>query len=86
MSDVVVICTDGSDIATRAASAGLSLVRQDANPILVTVIEDDDPTLVTGSGMAGGVMSADEFDKLNLDRRSDGESRDPATRDGPGPR
>ena len=50
MSDVVVICTDGSDTATRAASAGLALVRQDANVILVTVIEDDDPTLVTGSG------------------------------------
>ena len=74
MSDVVVICTDGSDIASRAAAAGLLLLRDGAEVILVTVIEDDDPMLVTGSGMAGGVMSADEFDKLQTERRSDGDT------------
>jgi nucleotide-binding universal stress UspA family protein len=74
MSAVVVICTDGSDIATRAASAGLALLRDDTTVIVVTVIEDDDPTLVTGAGIAGGVMSEDEFDEHNTERRSEADS------------
>ena len=73
MSDVIVICTDGSEIAMKAALAGRSLLRDDATIILVTVLEDDDPTLVTGAGMAGGVMSAEEFDALNAARRSEGD-------------
>jgi nucleotide-binding universal stress UspA family protein len=73
MSNVVVICTDGSDIATEAASAGLALLRDDATVILVTVIEENDPTLVTGAGMAGGVMSAEAYDTLSRQRTSEGE-------------
>jgi nucleotide-binding universal stress UspA family protein len=73
MSDVVVVCTDGSDIATEAAAAGLALLRDDATVILVTVIEENDPTLVTGAGMAGGVMSSDEYDALAQQRRTEGD-------------
>jgi nucleotide-binding universal stress UspA family protein len=65
MSDVVVVCTDGSELAVDAAKAGLALLRADATVIVVTVQQDDDYTLVSGTGMAGGVMSPEEFDALS---------------------
>jgi nucleotide-binding universal stress UspA family protein len=70
MSDVVVVCTDGSEIATQAASHGLATLRDDANIVVVTVLEEDDASLVSGAGMAGGVMSAEEFDTYNRERET----------------
>lgn len=74
MSDVVVVCTDGSDLANRAAKAGLALLRGDADVIIVTVIDEDDPTLVHGAGFAGGTESPEEFDRLNAARRAEGDA------------
>jgi nucleotide-binding universal stress UspA family protein len=74
MSDVVVVCTDGSDLANRAAKAGLALLRDDADVIIVTVIDEDDPTLVHGAGLAGGTESPEEFDRRNAARRAAGEA------------
>jgi nucleotide-binding universal stress UspA family protein len=73
MSDIVVLCTDGSDLANRAARAGLELLRPDAAVIIVTVIDEDDPTLVHGAGFAGGTETPEEFDRLNAARRTEGE-------------
>jgi nucleotide-binding universal stress UspA family protein len=73
MSDIVVLCTDGSDLANHAAQAGRARLRADADVIIVTVIDEDDPTLVHGAGFAGGTESPEEFDRLNAARRSAGE-------------
>jgi nucleotide-binding universal stress UspA family protein len=73
MSEIVVVCTDGSDLANRAARSGLAVLRSDTDVIVVTVIAEDDPTLVHGSGFAGGTESPEEYDRLNAARRTEGE-------------
>jgi nucleotide-binding universal stress UspA family protein len=59
----VLLCTDGSDLSTAALRAGLELLASGLKPMVVTVVEEPDPTLVTGTGIAGGVMSPEEFDR-----------------------
>jgi nucleotide-binding universal stress UspA family protein len=61
----ILVCVDGSDASTRAAAAGLALI--DGNPRLtvVTVAEETDPMLVTGSGFAGPVMTREELQALD---------------------
>jgi nucleotide-binding universal stress UspA family protein len=73
MSGVAIVCTDGSELAVDAAKAGLALLRPDATVIVVTVQQDDDYTLVSGTGIAGGVMSPQEFEALS--RQAAAESR-----------
>jgi nucleotide-binding universal stress UspA family protein len=73
MSEVAVVGTDGSDLALQAAKTGLALIRPDATVMVVTVQGEDDYTLVSGTGIAGGVMSPEEFDALN--RQVTAESR-----------
>jgi nucleotide-binding universal stress UspA family protein len=74
MSDVAVVCTDGSELALQAAKAGLTLIRADATVIVVTVQGEEDYSLVSGTGIAGGVMSPEEFEALN--RQASAESRE----------
>jgi nucleotide-binding universal stress UspA family protein len=59
----VLLCTDGSDLSIAALAAGLELIGPKHLPTVVTVVEEPDPTLVTGTGIAGGVMSPEEFDR-----------------------
>jgi len=59
----VMLCTDGSAAALGAIDAGLSLLHP-TRTVLVTVIPAPDPSLVTGTGFAGGVMSPEEADRL----------------------
>jgi nucleotide-binding universal stress UspA family protein len=61
----IVVCADGSDLSNRAAAAGLARLKGDGPVIVVTVAEAADPTLVTGTGMAGGVMSNEELGELD---------------------
>ena len=61
----VLACVDGSELSTRAVAAGLALLAADQPVVVVTVIEPSDPSLVTGGGFAGGVMSPEEFDELD---------------------
>jgi nucleotide-binding universal stress UspA family protein len=63
--ETVVLCVDGSDVAARAVDAGLALLKSAERVLLVTVVEHSDPTLVTGTGMAGGVVSIEEFEELD---------------------
>jgi nucleotide-binding universal stress UspA family protein len=65
MGDIAVVCTDGSELAIEAAKEGLALLREDATVIVVTVAQEEDYTLVAGTGIAGGVMTQEEFDALN---------------------
>jgi nucleotide-binding universal stress UspA family protein len=65
VANPILVCTDGSELAERALAAGLAVVARGAELIVATVVEEADPTLVTGTGMAGGVMSAEELDALD---------------------
>ena len=56
--------TDGSDLSIDALRAGLALMPADEDVLLVTVVEHSDPMLVSGTGMAGGVMTDGEFQEL----------------------
>lgn len=73
MTDTIVLCTDGSELAGRALAAGLAVLRPAERIVVATVIDVVDPTLVTGSGMAGGVMSPEALDDLVEAQRVDGQ-------------
>ncbi len=60
----VLLCTDGSDLALTAIRQGLALLAAPGRIVLLTVAPPIDPTLVTGTGFAGGVMSFDEKNDL----------------------
>jgi nucleotide-binding universal stress UspA family protein len=75
LHDPIILCVDGSEDSVRAASTGYALLPRAARAVVVTVVEESDPTLVTGGGgHAGGVMSGEEFDRLEVTRASDGRS------------
>jgi nucleotide-binding universal stress UspA family protein len=62
-SGTVLVATDGSDLALSAAVDGFAVLRPPDRVVVVTMIEADDISLVVGgSGLAGGVMSAEEYD------------------------
>ena len=59
----MLLCTDGSQLATHALAAGLRVLAPAARTVVVTVIEPPDVSLVTGdSGFGAGVMSPVEYD------------------------
>jgi hypothetical protein len=64
MPGAVVVCVDGSELAAQAARAGLAILQPTKRVVVATVVEGSDPFLVSGGGVAGGVMSAEEFDEL----------------------
>lgn len=65
MTGPILLCTDGSELAERALAIGLGVVDRGAPLVVAVVVEAADPTLVTGSGMAGGVMSVEELDTMD---------------------
>ena len=67
----VVVAVDGSEISTRAARIGLALLESVSDAVIVTVVEEGDPMEVTGTGTAGGTMSAEEFDERERVRDAD---------------
>jgi nucleotide-binding universal stress UspA family protein len=60
----VLLCTDGSELSLGAIRQGLALLATPARTVVLTVAPPIDPTLVTGTGFAGGVMSIDEKNDL----------------------
>jgi nucleotide-binding universal stress UspA family protein len=66
----ILLCTDGSDAAVAALAAGLAVLGPADRIVIATVLEPGDPTLVSGTGMAAGVMSASDFDQLQRDREA----------------
>ena len=63
-ASLVLLCTDGSDLATSAIRQGLDLLASPDRIVVVSVAAPIDPTLVTGTGFAGGVMTYDEKNDL----------------------
>ena len=60
----VLLCTDGSDLALSAIRQGLDLLAAPDRTVVLTVASPVDPTLVTGTGFAGGVMTFEEKNDL----------------------
>ena len=47
------------------------MLRPAANVVIVTVVEEADPTLVTGTGFASGTMSPESFDAMQVERNAE---------------
>lgn len=62
MASPILLCTDGSDAALGALSAGLQLLGRDHEMVLVTVMDAPDEGALAGSGHAGPELSVEEFD------------------------
>jgi nucleotide-binding universal stress UspA family protein len=61
----VIVCADGSDSATRAATVGLAILRPVDTVVVATVVEGTDPTLAyDGTGHAGPTMTSSQLDAL----------------------
>ena len=70
--ETVVLCVDGSDAAVQAVDTGWALLKSAERVLVVTVVEETDPTLLTGTGMAGGVVSSEEFEELDRTAAAEG--------------
>ena len=71
MATTVLLCADGSELATSAIAAGIELLRPADRVVIAIAVEGVDPMLVTGTGMAGGVMSPQESDAETARREAD---------------
>jgi nucleotide-binding universal stress UspA family protein len=72
MAGPILVCVDGSELAEQAVAAALPVLRP-ADVVVATVIEPADPMLVTGTGMAGGMMSPEALDVLEQEREREGQ-------------
>lgn len=70
MTGPIVLAADGSELSDRALVAGLAVLRQGTPLLLTTVLEPLDPTLVTGTGFAAGVMAPDDYDEEEREREA----------------
>lgn len=62
MTSPILLCTDGSDEARGALSAGLELLGRHHHLVLVTVMDTPDEGALAGSGHAGPDMTLEEYD------------------------
>ena len=70
--DAIVVCVDASDTSIHAVKAGLGLLGPNPRILVVTVIDESDPSLVLGGGFAGGVMTPEELEMFDMSRESAG--------------
>jgi nucleotide-binding universal stress UspA family protein len=68
MGLTVVLCTDGSELATGALRAGLAVAAEADRTFVITVVDPVDPALAIGGGHAGPVLSASEAQSLEDER------------------
>jgi nucleotide-binding universal stress UspA family protein len=71
MTSPVLLCADGSHHSTAALASGAALLAPGTPLIIVSVMAEPDPSLVTGSGMAGGVMSPEAFDEMEVQSKQE---------------
>lgn len=64
MATTVLLCTDGSELALGAIRQALDLLATPDRIVVLSVASPIDPSLVTGTGFAGGVMTFDEKNDL----------------------
>src|SRR5271168_3588419 len=69
----LVVCTDGSDLALQAATAGVALLRQ-ADTIVVVTVVDDIGLVDDSTGHAGPSMTAEEIDAQAKEIEAQGEA------------
>jgi nucleotide-binding universal stress UspA family protein len=81
MTSTVLLCTDGSDHALHALASGRALLAPGLVPVIVTVMIEPDPTLVTGAGIAGGVLSPEAFEEADQAAANDARAVVAATRE-----
>jgi nucleotide-binding universal stress UspA family protein len=63
VASIVLLCTDGSELAVRALAAGLRVLAPADRTVVATVTDAMDPTLLSGvSGFSGAVMTAEQFE------------------------
>ncbi len=72
-SGPILLCADGSEHSTHALTIGVDLVGREGPFVVTTVVHEPDPMLVTGTGLAGGVMSSEAFDEQIRSNRREGE-------------
>jgi nucleotide-binding universal stress UspA family protein len=60
MTATVLLCTDGSELAIDALRRGLDVVGSRDRTVVATVVDLVHPVDVVGTGMAGGVISAEQ--------------------------
>lgn len=68
MGNNAVVCLDDSERSRRAVADGIAVLAPDIPVVVVTVIGEPDPSLVTGTGMAGGAMSPEKFERSEAKR------------------
>jgi nucleotide-binding universal stress UspA family protein len=68
----LVICSDGSETAKRAAVAGCSILQPSERVIIATVIKRQDEMTLAGTGMAGGIVTPEEFAEVDQALETDG--------------
>lgn len=74
MASLALLCTDGSELAQRAISAGLSVLQPTDRMVLATVSEPVDPTLVTGmSGFGTATMGPQQYEEVLAAHRAEAE-------------
>jgi nucleotide-binding universal stress UspA family protein len=79
--DTVIVAVDGSELSLDAARTGFALLQPATHTLVVTVLDAGDPSLVVGTGFAGGVMSEAEYTELESARRREGQTHVEAAAD-----
>jgi nucleotide-binding universal stress UspA family protein len=67
MNGTALLCTDGSELALHALSAGMAVLGPAERIVIATAVEPVDPTLLTGTGLAAGVMSPEDYERLEAE-------------------
>lgn len=70
MATTTLLCTDGSELSLSALKQGIELLRPADHTVILNVAPAVDPALVTGTGFAGGVMSAEDKTELMAAQRA----------------
>lgn len=70
----IILCTDGSDLATHAARTGTEVLSRADELVIATVVDaPDEAALVGESGFAGPTMTESEFDEHERQMLNEGE-------------
>jgi nucleotide-binding universal stress UspA family protein len=74
MPSPILLCTDGSDAALGALSAGVNLLGRDHDFVLVTVMDAPEEASLAGSGHAGPELTHKEYHDQLAQARDTAES------------
>lgn len=74
MTKPVLLCADGSTFSTNALAAGIRLLGEKRDYVLINVVEGPDVSRFVATGLSGGVMSPAEIDYQLSQGRDAGEA------------